>query len=313
MDGDRAPVIGATEHVSHEVRLRGDLLVDVVRREGFQIAACSEDSPRDASGPGTQSPANRCARYEELGFLPRFRGISKRFGDLWGVRVPLSSCLGLTLLGQLPVFRDEDSRGGPPMNRDARRLCEGPSAQFEWNRRPFLVLTDESIENVRRSSQRTSIGRPADATEFRLNDMDPSLSRACAATQGDSVGCEDVNDKLEEFLDGSGGRGAWDPLRFFASHRFVVASLGGDTNVELCAAGKELVLVERPVRGSAGRSVDADAVTSRQRGFSGVAVLVFWEGHSVEGERTLPDRKRLITSESAIIGGSTSVVRVIAP
>jgi len=284
----------------------GDLLVDVVRREGFQIAACREDSPRDASGPGTQSAANRCARYEELGFFPRCRGISKWFSDLWGVRVPVRSCLGLTLLGQLPVLRDEDSRGGPPMNCNARRLLEGPSAQFEWNRRPFLVLTDESIENVCRCSQCTGIGCPAETTEFRLNNADLSLARACAATQGDGVGFEDVNDELKEFLDGSGGRGVRDPLRLFASHRFVVASLGGDANVECAPAGQELVLVECSVRGSARRTVDAHTV-------AGGHLLVCRERDSVECERTLPDRERRITWQLAIIGGSTSVVCVIAP
>ena len=112
---------------------------------------------------------------------------------------------------------------------------------------------------------------------------------------------QDVNDELEELFDGLGGRGPRNPLRLVASHRFVVASLGGDANVELCAAGKELVLVERSVRGGPGRPVDADAVTPRQGGTtSGVAVLVFGEGDGVEGQRALPDRQGIVTAQAAI-------------
>ena len=73
------------------------------------------------------------------------------------------------------------------------------------------------------------------------------------------------------------------------------------------------MLVERSVRGRARRPVDADAVTPRQGGLSGVAILVLREGHRVECECTLPDWERRITWQPAIIGGFASVVRVIAP
>ena len=60
------------------------------------------------------------------------------------------------------------------------------------------------------------------------------------------------------------------------------------------------MLVERSVRGCPGRPVDADAVTPRQGGFSGVAVFVIREGYRVEGERALPDRQGIVTAQAAI-------------
>ena len=89
---------------------------------------------------------------------------------------------GLALLRQLFVLGDENACGGPPGDLDACRLFERPAAQLEGNRRPFLVLTDEGIENVRRCSQRTGIGRFAGATELRSNNLDCSLTRACPST-----------------------------------------------------------------------------------------------------------------------------------
>ena len=55
VDGDHAPVIGATKYVSHEVRLRSDLFVDIMRRKRSQFVfrvlvfrlRC-EDRPCDA-------------------------------------------------------------------------------------------------------------------------------------------------------------------------------------------------------------------------------------------------------------------------
>ena len=48
VNGDSAPVLRAAEHVADQVRLRGDLFVDVVRGEGLEIVASSEYRPRDA-------------------------------------------------------------------------------------------------------------------------------------------------------------------------------------------------------------------------------------------------------------------------
>ena len=48
VNGDSAPVLCTAEHVADQVRFRGDLFVDVVRGEGFEIVASSEYRPRDA-------------------------------------------------------------------------------------------------------------------------------------------------------------------------------------------------------------------------------------------------------------------------
>ena len=71
MDGDCAPVLRAAEHVADQVRLRSDLIVEIMRSEGLQLTACRKDRPRDARGPRAQRPPDRCARDEELGVLPR--------------------------------------------------------------------------------------------------------------------------------------------------------------------------------------------------------------------------------------------------
>ena len=227
-----------------------------------------------------------------MGLVPGDRRITEGLCHSVGRGVLLLS-LFLALVRQLFVLGHENTGGGPPLDGDARGLLQGPASQFEGERRPFLVLTDERVENLRRCSQCTGIGRPAEATEFRLNDTDLSLARAGSATQGDSVRCEDVNDELEELLDGVGGRGPRNPLRLVAFHRFVVASLCGDTDVEPCAAGKELMLIESSVRGRPGRPVDADAVAGCHR-------LVCGEGYRVEGERALPDRQGIVTAQAAI-------------
>ena len=216
--------------------------------------------------------------------------------------------LGLALLGQLFVLGNENTGGGPPVDGDARGLLQGPSVQFEGERRPFHVLTDERVENVRRCSQRTGIGRPAEATELRLNDTNLSLPGTGAPAEAYCTGIQDVNDELEELLDGFGGCGPRNSLRLFVILWLLVivlllltiAPLGGDTNVECGAARQELVLVECSVRGRPGCPVDADAVTPRQGGFSGVAVLVLREGDGVEGQCALPDRQGIVTAQAAI-------------
>ena len=111
--------------------------------------------------------------------------------------------------------------GRPPSDLDACRLFEGPSAPFEGNRRPFLVLTDEGIENVRRCSQRTGIGRFAGATELRLNNLDCSLARASPPTEAYRTGCQDIDDELEELLTVSEGAGPGIPSDCLLSLRSV--------------------------------------------------------------------------------------------
>ena len=51
MDGDCAPVLRAAEHVADQVRLRGDLFVEIMGCERGQFVSCCKDRPRDARGP----------------------------------------------------------------------------------------------------------------------------------------------------------------------------------------------------------------------------------------------------------------------
>ena len=61
------------------------------------------------------------------------------------------------------------------------------------------------------------------------------------------------------------------------------------------------MLVESSVRGRARRPVDADAVTPRQGGLSGVAVLVFREGHRVEGQCASANREHIVRGISFVV------------
>ena len=58
VDGEGTPVLGASEHVTDQIRLSGDLFVEIMGRERGQFVSCCEDRPCDARCPGTQRTTN---------------------------------------------------------------------------------------------------------------------------------------------------------------------------------------------------------------------------------------------------------------
>ena len=110
VNGDRAPVLRAAEHVADQVRLRSDLFVEIMGRELGPFVSCCEDRPRDARGPRAQRTANRGSRYEELGLIPGDRWVAEGLCHSVGGGIRLLSFF-LALLRQLVILCYENAGG----------------------------------------------------------------------------------------------------------------------------------------------------------------------------------------------------------